>query len=570
MFCLPAPAQTLDDNDANLLRGRVNENDINRELTNPDNGNRRTEQEQPSNPAAIAPYEPISTSDGSPELGPQPTDLSIFNDTENGELQSEQFQRKQTFNEMPIPSGRPKSAGQRSKERSDQLAAGPESAADRRKREEDERRKAQGVNEDQQTPVVRTGTVDSQIDRRLDPGAERVEAIEGQDREPDENPYEAVGIAAGNFILRPSIEQGVTITDNINSSPEGSDAVLSETTLRLNAISESEGDRTVLNGYGIYRESVSGEDYDYAEGGFDGEIERQIGDDYKAKGTIAYAIRPESFASPVEVAGAASQPIQQTLDASVGISKDLGKALLGLTANIEREWYGDADVESAGVRSTVSQEDRNSTLATVGLRAGYEISPAITPFVEVEAGRRFYDIEQNIGAGVDPLDRSANHLAANAGVELDFGEKLNGELSAGYVMENPEDERLGTIGGLNMAAKLNWSPERGTVVALTGSTVVEGTTDSNSTGSLLHSGRLSVERQIRANLTANVGVGIAYREYQGTGNDDLIYSAEAGATWWLNRYTGLTARARHETLDSSIEGRDTKTNSVFLGLRLQR
>lgn len=555
--CPGASAQTLQMNPedtTNVLRGRVSEEEINRQLTaqsvNPDGAQDDETQVLPS--VAPRPYEPAST--GSVAA---PAAASIFDDP--------QAQRQQTeiFGDVPLPAARPTTALERSKARDEQLAATPQSAAERAKRAGTEDSDAQESDAALKTGTVRVGTVDSQVDRRIDPGSEAAAPIEGLQRRPEEDPYAAVGIQAGTFTLRPTLEQGVTVTDNVNYSPDGSDAVLSETTLRLNAISEHGGDRTVLNGYGIYRKSVSGEDYDYTEGGFDAEFERQIGNDYKARATIEYAIRPESFSSPVEIPGAASQPIQQTLTATAGVEKDIGKARLGVTAKVDREWYGDADVEGLG---SVSQEDRNSTLATIALRGGYEISPALTPFVEVEAGRRFYDVEVDAGG----IERSANHLAARTGVELDFGEKLSGEVSGGYVLEDLDDERLGTIGGLSMAAELNWSPQRGTVVTLTGSTEVEGTTDPDSAGSLLHNGRLSIERQIRANLTASASAGIGYRDYQGSGDNDVILSAEVGGTYWLNRYAGLVARARHETLKSTLEGRDTQTNSIFLGLRLQR
>ena len=46
---------------------------------------------------------------------------------------------------------------------------------------------------------------------------------------------------------------------------------------------------------------------------------------------------------------------------------------------VVRDVYGDAELESGTI---LSQRDRNATLATVALRAGYEISPALRPFVE--------------------------------------------------------------------------------------------------------------------------------------------------------------------------------------------
>ena len=62
----------------------------------------------------------------------------------------------------------------------------------------------------------------------------------------------------------------------------------------------------------------------------------------------------------------------------------------------------------------------------------------------------------------------------------------------------------------------------------------------------------------------------AWRDYVGLDGHDLILNAEVGFTWWLNRYTGLTLRGRHETVRSSLPDRDAETDSVFLGLKLQR
>ena len=51
----------------------------------------------------------------------------------------------------------------------------------------------------------------------------------------------------------------------------------------------------------------------------------------------------------------------------------------------------------------------------------------------------------------------------------------------------------------------------------------------------------------------------------------MLLNAEAGATWWLNRYAGLTGRLRHENAAQQPAGpRLRPTNSVFLGLKLQR
>jgi len=99
---------------------------------------------------------------------------------------------------------------------------------------------------------------------------------------------------------------------------------------------------------------------------------------------------------------------------------------------------------------------------------------------------------------------------------------------------------------------------------------VETTTTAGESGDILYSGRLTGERQIRANLTANSALGLDWRDYTGSDGHDLILSAEAGLTWWLNRYAGITTRVRTEKLTSNLLGRDYTANSVYLGLKVQR
>src|SRR6185312_7997273 len=195
---------------------------------------------------------------------------------------------------------------------------------------------------------------------------------------------------------------------------------------------------------------------------------------------------------PGFLAGTVGEPLTQTITGSLGLEKQAGKLRLGLTGNVERDTYGDAKLVGGG---TVSQHERDSTLVSATLRTGYEISPALIPFVEGEVGRRYYD--QTVDSA--GYRRSADRLGLRAGVALDFGEKLNGELSAGYLQERADDPRLPTIDGPSIETKLNWSPIRGTTVALNSSTIVEGTTTGGESGDLLYSANLSIERQMRAN-----------------------------------------------------------------------
>jgi hypothetical protein len=416
-----------------------------------------------------------------------------------------------------------------------------------------------------QTPTgtVREPTVDSLENLPLDPGAERAQAIEGLNRPIEENPYEAVGVRFGTFILKPTLESGVTATSNADSSADGSEAVLSESTLRLNATSDWSTHSARIDAFGTVRKTLSGQEVDELEGGVDAELDIDLADDYRARGTFTYALAPESAASPVVVPDTVEEPYTQTIGATLGFAKDVGKARFGITGGISNDSYGDADLIGGG---TLSQKDRNATLYTMTLRTGYEISPALTPFVETEIGRNQYEQEVD-SAG---YQRSSDQYAVRGGLEFDLGEKFSGEVAAGWITEDFDDERLNPLSTPTVEGELKWSPERGTDVTLSGSTILESTTTPGESGSVFYSSNLGIERQIRANLTGNALLGAAYRNYAESDGYEVIVNAEASLTWWLNRYAGVVTRVEHETVTGNVDETDVKTNSIFLGLKLQR
>jgi hypothetical protein len=458
----------------------------------------------------------------------------------------------------PIPSRVPTTARQRAEEARARVSS-DQTESERRTAETTESATVDEVI----TGTERVDTIDSAEDLALDEGAGRIEAIEGLDGIEEDDPFAATGIRVGTFIIRPTLEQGVTATSNADASSGGEPATLSETTLRLNAISDWSRHTATIDAYGNFRKTISGDEIEETRGGVDAALALDLGNDYRALAELGYEAGPESASSPVVIEGTASQPLRQTFNGSLGFEKDVGKARFGITGLVEHHTYGDADLSSGG---TLSQEDRDFTLGAVVLRGGYEISPALTPFVEAEFGRRQYTLEEDFSG----FQRSSDQVGARAGLELDLAEKLTGEFSAGWIRETFDDDRLNPLSGPTLNADLAWSPERGTIVNLAAATAVEGTTTAGESGSILHAARIGVEREIRANLTANASVGAGYRDYAESDGHDLILTAEAGGTWWLNRYAGLSGRLRHEAMDSNLPDREYEANSVFLGLKLQR
>lgn len=380
---------------------------------------------------------------------------------------------------------------------------------------------------------------------------------------PEEEPFAPVGMRAGGFVLRPSVETGLGASTNASAAAGGEGGTFAETTLRLEAQSDWSRHRLDLAASSTWRETLSGEEVDEIDGGLEAKALWDLAAGWRAHTDLAYTVGPEAASSPLAIPEAVERPLRHTLQVDAGVERDLGKLLLGATASLDRDWFGDAELADG---TTLSQAERDSTLAALTLRTGYAVSPAFQPFVELEVGRRWLD-EPCDACGVD---RTATRLAGRAGVAFDRGEKLGGALAAGLLRESFDDDALEPIQGLSLEADLRWSPVRGTEVGFRAATAVEGAVEEGQSGALVHDLTLAVEREMRANLTGFSSLGASFRDYVGADGSEVTLFGELGLTWWLNRQVGVTGRARHERLSSDFSERDYEATSAFLGLRFQR
>jgi hypothetical protein len=416
------------------------------------------------------------------------------------------------------------------------------------------------------TGTVRSGTVDSADEERnlaARAAAERTGAIEGLERSPDETPYAAPGIRIGTFILRPTLQQGIEWTSNAQSTAGGSADFLSVTSLNLEAASDWSRHSASLSIDGAYRTSITGSGFSEFTGSADAKFGLDVGTDYRVNAGAGYSRGPEAATSPAVLTGTLGRALRQTLTASLGAEKHAGPLRAALTGDVIRNTYGASALSTGG---TVSQADRNNTLYSARLRGGYEVSPALVPFVELEYGRRIHDRRLDSSG----YARSASVYGARAGLQFDRGDKLNGELSAGWITENPDDSRLASISALSLDADINWSPMRGTIVSLNAGTEIEGSTTAGASGSVLYDASLGVTRELRANLTGMAALGAGWRRYAASSDRDLTLNGQLSLTWWMNRYAGITGRASHERISSNVAGRDSQTTTVYLGLTLRR
>ncbi|MBB5668014.1 hypothetical protein GGE68_006264 [Rhizobium leguminosarum] len=374
---------------------------------------------------------------------------------------------------------------------------------------------------------------------------------------------ETPGIPIGTFVLRPSVTQSINTETTKDGSTTQRRAFL-ETDAAATLTSDWSRHQLTVTSAGAWQRNISGEGEEQPSFKVNGDLRLDLPDDTVAHLTAGYNFYREDTDDPDAIANATQQSDVQEFSAGASVQRDFG-ILRGTTAlALTRSIYSDATLTNG---TTVALSDRDQTTGTLRGRVGYELSPALIPFIEATVGRTLYD-ETRDSAG---YERSGHSYGAKAGVEVDLGEKLKGEVGVGYEMANFEDSRLSSIDTATLDASLLWSPIRGTDVNLDLQTSIQPSTTAGESGYVSHALTTTVTHQLRDNLVGTMIGGVTWRDYptDSTINDELVYTAATGLTWNINRYLDLTSTLGYE-LTARKEGTDSQQWRAGVGLKLKR
>lgn len=374
---------------------------------------------------------------------------------------------------------------------------------------------------------------------------------------------ETPGIPIGTFVLRPSVTQSINTETTKDGNTRQRRAFL-ETDAAATLTSDWGRHQLTVTAEGGWQKNVSGEGEEQPSFKINSDLRLDLPDETTAHLTAGYNFYREDTDDPDAIANAAQQSDVQEFSAGASVQRDFG-ILRGTTAlALTRSIYSDAKLSNG---TTVALSDRNQTTGTLRGRVGYELSPALIPFLEANIGRTVYDETQD-SAG---YERSGHSYGAKVGVEVDLGEKLKGEVGVGYETADFEDDRLSSIDTATLDASLLWSPIRGTDVNFDLQTSIQPSTTAGESGYVSHALTTTVTHQLRDNLVGTMIGGVTWRDYptDSTINDELVYTAATGLTWNINRYLDFTSTLGYE-LTARKEGTDSQQWRAGVGLKLKR
>ncbi|MEM9332746.1 MAG: outer membrane beta-barrel protein [Pseudomonadota bacterium] len=382
----------------------------------------------------------------------------------------------------------------------------------------------------------------------------------GNPVEVEDEPFAATGFRVGTFELRSSLEQSVGYSSNVSGNVDGEGGGFSQTDIEVNILSDWSRHEWQTNLNGSYRLPFDSEEVDEPLFNADTQLRLDLIDGHTLTGRVFYTAQTQEFTDTTLAPGAVDTPLEQTYGGSLELRRTDRKFLYALRGSVVRDVFEDADL-GGGV--TQLQEDQNNSVYSLGLRVGYEVSPALTPFVEGIYAIRDFDLEADRNGN----QRDGDIYELRAGYEINLGEKLQGEISFGYLVEQFDDPLIDDLDGFTINGELDWSPETDTQVIFSFGTETNNSIALNDNGSLSYNARVDYQRQINNRLSID---GFAELELETNDNSNTTFEVGIGTQYWVNRFMALTADVEYENFSSDAPDSGFDEISGRLGVRLQR
>ena len=391
-------------------------------------------------------------------------------------------------------------------------------------------------------------------------GGDQTASIPEDNFDDDQDAYQPLGLRAGSFVLRSSIESTVGASDNVSRDNGGQSGGFYRLRPQITINSDwtrHQLDITLRGDYNGYFDDTIDDEPSF-EATAVGRIDIRDGTRLDLESGYQYEVEDPSSA---EIGRGGSAAGTHTLTGTAGVTQDIRRFETTLRGTVTREIY----TAGTGGGGTAATDDRDNTLGEGSLRVAYRVSPALKPFIEGSLFRRSFDQEVDSGG----FRRSSKGYSLRGGADFNLGPKITGNLSAGWRSEKLNDRRFDPLEGPTVDGTITWSPSRLTTISLTGSTSFDVTTIASSPGSVQYEGTLALARSLRRNLRLDASAGTSYRDYQSSPITEWRRTASVALEWSLNRNVAAVARYSYEDLDSSTRNADYRSNSVEVGLTLR-
>jgi hypothetical protein len=382
------------------------------------------------------------------------------------------------------------------------------------------------------------------------------------------DPYAALGIRAGSFLLLPSLD----LTAGYNTNPErvtgsgGAPYFIAAPELQVRSDWERHSLTADITGsYTEYGENlVPSLNVPYLNAKIDGRVD--VTRDTQILLDQRFLINTDNPGSPNlrtnQQAQLAQLPLNFDVGETVGVAQQFNRLSFSLRGTFDRSTYDESLLTDG---ETSSNADRNFNQYAGIMRVGYELDPGLKPFVELEGDQRIHD-EQFDRNG---LQRDSVGASGKVGAAVDLFGSLTGEMAVGYVERTYQDPTLPNVSGVIADGSLLWQATPLTSAKLTATSQVYETIVAGASGELSRDVSLQIDHAFQYWLVGTLKGGYGNDNYVGVFTDNR-YFVSVGLAYKLTREMQIRTELRQDWLTTTEPGFTYTATTALIGLRLQR
>lgn len=398
----------------------------------------------------------------------------------------------------------------------------------------------------------------------FDPDAVQTEPRAGSVQEAEEEPYAALGVQFGSFLLFPELSVESLYDGNLflsSNNKDGDWALVVRPSLRVQSTWSRHSLTGTVSSVRSYHDRFSGEDDETYSAGLTGRLDIRRTTNLVAGVDISQSLEDRS--SSDFPAGAAGRAATRNKNLSLEGNHGFNRVTLTLRGELAKEDFDDGTSTGGGA---INNDDRDFTERRVTARAAYEFRPGVAAFAEASVNKRVFverfddDGTRNGSYGQD----------VQGGLSFELTGKLTGEISAGYAFQSPDDITLSDVNGLIFNAGLEWRASGLTAFRLDATSEIDETTQTGSAGSIVRRAAISVEHRPRRHITVGASLGFEEEKFAGTGEVDEEIELALTGEYNFTRGAALTADYSYLKSTSSTPDSDYSVNEFRLGMRLRR
>ena len=393
-----------------------------------------------------------------------------------------------------------------------------------------------------------------QIDKRYTAVLERVQPG-----------YIAPDIPLGSFRLAPSIGMTGIYDDNIFGTQNDR---VADTFLRIQpeAQLQSQWSRNSLSvdakgtiDQYLHSSTENAADYSVTTRGvFDLDQATTLSTAVRAESDHQSRLSQDIFAQTVK-------PIYYTEQSgAMVLTHDFDKLRLSATGRVARFDFRDGRLADGSISD---QQPSDNMSYRVGMRASYAQTPSLAWFVSASYNIRRYRV-----GTIETPKRDSQGYQLLAGVSFEPAALIRGSVGIGYIQQRFRLPFYTNIGGVDFDATIQFFPTQLTTVTLKGDRSVLDSGIPGSGGYLSTEGSIQIDHEWLRQLILSVSAGYQNNRFNNLDRTDDRISAEASATYRINRYASL--KLDYARLDQSSHGTDRyrafKDDRATIGLTLTR